>query len=252
MAQLYAKSCLDQNLRSLEEWKQDAFTQFGEMVGDEADTFPCVPGRQGFFLDHLRYGFVGDPRGDEAVNELAELLRDYQSCSRQTGQYASFICFFETPQDLKERSIEEFEERFWELVQRLHQKDEMKWPEEIPTDPEHHEWEFCFHGEPYFILCSTPAHRLRKSRHFPYFMMAFQPRWVFEKMNGSTTFGQKMSKLVRKRLKAYDQVDVHPALKWYGDQKNVEWKQYFLSDEEAEKRASAKCPFTALKNMMKL
>lgn len=49
MAQLYAKSCLDQNLRSLEEWKQDAFTQFGEMVGDEADTFPCVPGRQGFF-----------------------------------------------------------------------------------------------------------------------------------------------------------------------------------------------------------
>lgn len=42
MAQLYAKSCLDQNLRSLEEWKQDAFTQFGEMVGDEADTFPCV------------------------------------------------------------------------------------------------------------------------------------------------------------------------------------------------------------------
>lgn len=49
MAQLYAKSCLDQNLRSLDEWKQDAFTQFGEMVGDEADTFPCVPGRQGFF-----------------------------------------------------------------------------------------------------------------------------------------------------------------------------------------------------------
>lgn len=79
MAQLYAKSCLDQNLRSLEEWKQDAFTQFGEMVGDEADTFPCVPGRQGFFLDHLRYGFVGDPRGEEAVNELAELLREYQS-----------------------------------------------------------------------------------------------------------------------------------------------------------------------------
>ena len=56
-----------------------------------------------------------------------------------------------------------------------------------------------------------------------------------------------MSKLVRKRLKAYDQVDVHPALKWYGDQKNLEWKQYFLSDDEAEKPASAKCPFTVLK-----
>ncbi|WP_340968905.1 YqcI/YcgG family protein, partial [Bacillus sp. PPSBB_11] len=73
-----------------------------------------------------------------------------------------------------------------------------------------------------------------------------------EKLNGSTKFGQKMSQLVRKRLKAYDQVDVHPSLKWYGDPTNHEWKQYFLPDEEAEKPASAKCPFTALKNMMKL
>ncbi|OLP65685.1 hypothetical protein BACPU_13030 [Bacillus pumilus] len=252
MAQLYAKSCLDQNLRSLEEWKQDAFTQFGEMVGDEADTFPCVPGRQGFLLDHLRYGFVGDPRGEEAVNELAELLREYQGCAKQTGQYASFICFFETPQDLKESPLEEFEHQFWSLLQRLHEKDEVAWPEDIPVDTDHRQWEYCFHGEAYFILCSTPAHRLRKSRHFPYVMLAFQPRWVFEKLNGSSAFGQKMSQLVRKRLNAYDQVSVHSSLKWYGDPTNREWKQYFLPDEEAEKPASAKCPFTALKNMMKL
>ncbi|MGG5833032.1 YqcI/YcgG family protein, partial [Bacillus pumilus] len=59
--------------------------------------------------DSLRYGFVGDPREEEAVEELAQLLREYQSCAKETGQYASFICFFETPQDLKESSIEEFE-----------------------------------------------------------------------------------------------------------------------------------------------
>ncbi|MGE6631956.1 YqcI/YcgG family protein [Bacillus sp. NPDC077027] len=252
MIQLYAKSFLDQNLADLKKWKKDAFQQFGEIVGDEADTFPCVPGRQGFFLDHLRYGFVGDPRRQETVDEIAELLKVYQDCSRETGQYASLILMFETPDDLRSMSVTSYEELFWDLVKRLHHQDEAAWPEDVPNDPEHHQWEFCFNGEPYFLLCSTPAHQLRKSRSFPYFLMALQPRWVFEKLNGSTSFGQKMSQLIRKRLKAYDQVDIHPSLKWYGDKTNHEWKQYFLSDDEAEKPPSAKCPFTAIKNRMKL
>ena len=99
-------------------------------------------------------------------------------------------------------------------------------------NPAHHKWEFCFDEEPYFVFCATPAHTLRKSRHFPFLLLAFQPRWVFEEINNSTAFGHKMKKLIRKRLIEYDAIPCHPDLKWYGQEDNHEWKQYFLSDDD--------------------
>ncbi|WP_186307982.1 hypothetical protein [Bacillus sp. WP8] len=50
--------------------------EFGEMVGDEGDRLGCVAGREGFFVDDLRYGFVGEGREEEGVDELAEVVRE--------------------------------------------------------------------------------------------------------------------------------------------------------------------------------
>lgn len=47
-------------------------------------------------------------------------------------------------------------------------------------------------------------------------MLTFQPRWVFEDLNDTTAFGRNMSKQIRKRLEAYDEVPIHPHLGWYG------------------------------------
>lgn len=58
-------------------------------------------------------------------------------------------------------------------------------------------------------------------------MVTFQPRWVFDDLNGSTAFGRNMSRLIRSRLEAYDQAPIHPQLGWYGGKDNREWKQYF-------------------------
>ncbi|RBW69249.1 YqcI/YcgG family protein [Bacillus taeanensis] len=248
MTELYKKSWLEENLLDLPKWQRDAFLKFANMINDDANTYPCVPGRQGFQLDHLRFGFSCDPRKSESYYTLAALLKQYSECSRDTGKYASLVVIFETPEDLTENaSVEMYENLFWTLLNETAKLDEAEWPENIPDNPSHHSWEFCFNGEPFFAFCATPAHVIRKSRHFPYFILAFQPRWVFEKVNDSTPFGKKIKKAIRKRLVNYDGIPAHPSLKWYGQKDNHEWEQYFLRDDDT---SLSKCPFSRMKHAL--
>ena len=93
-------------------------------------------------------------------------------------------------------------------------------------------WEFCYHGEQYFMYCATPAHINRKSRHFPYFMLAITPRGVLERFNTSPHRAAKIKEKIRERLAEYDSISIHPDLNTYGKDDNHEWKQYFLRDED--------------------
>ncbi|MCA1055446.1 YqcI/YcgG family protein [Rossellomorea aquimaris] len=236
---LYRKTWIDEHIGELPQWQQHAYTHFSNMMVDDQQPYPCVPGIQGFLKDTLRFGFAGDPRNAESIEELATFLQDYGEISRGTGDYASLVVFFDS-EELNGTSTEQYEDLFWSVLNRVHELDETPWPDEISKDPHDHTWEFCFNGEPYFAFCATPAHDARKSRHFPYLLLAFQPRWVFDKINSSTPFGQKLKKVIRKRLAEFDEIDVHPSLKWYGQEDNHEWEQYFLRDDDS---SLSKCPF---------
>ncbi|HEY2492136.1 MAG TPA: YqcI/YcgG family protein [Paenibacillus sp.] len=246
MTILYTKSWLDEHLLELTEWQQQVFKEFGDMINDELNTYPCVPGRQGFLADHLRFGFIEDARSYRSVQDLASMLKTYGQCSRETGKYASLVIFSRTPSALLDNySVQDYEELFWNLLSQVSQCDDKEWPKNISTDPSHPSWEFCFDGKPYFTFCATPAHQARRSRHFSNFLLAFQPRWVFEEINDSTIFGQKMKKAIRSRLLEYDGIPAHPSLNWYGQKDNLEWKQYFLRDHN---EVPSKCPFSRMKH----
>ncbi|PFA70329.1 hypothetical protein CN378_00605 [Bacillus sp. AFS015802] len=246
---LCSKSWIDQHMEELTPWQQEAYGHFSAMMCDEEHPYPCVPGKQGFQTDTLRFGFAEDPRNEGASEKLASLLKEYGQMSRSTGKYASLVVFFHSGEaDSENHSVESYQQIFWSLLNRVHQLDEKKWPDHISKDPHDHTWEFCFDGEPYFAFCATPAHIVRKSRHFPYFLLAFQPRWVFDEINSSTAFGQKLKKVIRKRLVEYDEAEPHPSLKWYGQEDNYEWKQYYLTDDDS---SMSKCPFSHMHKKMK-
>ncbi|KGX92451.1 hypothetical protein N781_17165 [Pontibacillus halophilus JSM 076056 = DSM 19796] len=238
MSRLFDRTALEETLLELEPWKQDAYTKLGDMIADEENTYPCVPARVAFLSNELRYGFIDSPTRERAPMQLACLLKQYGQISRQTGKYASIAIVSEITDTTL--SIEQYEHMFWDLLSRTTAFDETEWPTEIPKDPAYNKWEFCFNGEPYFAFCATPVHALRKSRHFPYLLLAFQPRFVFEEINDSTRLGRNLKKQIRKRLAAYDEIPTHPALKWYGDEQNLEWKQYFLRDDDS---TPSTCPF---------
>ena len=219
------------NRIDLQPWERDALEKFEVKMLDNENPFPCIPATQGYSLHHLLYGFVGDPRKSSSIQELASFLTEFTQASKELGKYTSLIIFFETPMEwIRSYKVEPFEQLFWNLLNG--HIDPFDWPSHIPKDPHHPLWEFCFHNEPYFMYCATPSHMKRKSRHFPYFMLAITPRRVLEEFNASPRLAHKIRSKIRKRLENYDSVPAHPNLNCYGRDDNYEWKQYFLHDNE--------------------
>ena len=239
------KKWIEEHFETLPLWQQSAYIDFAAMVADEANTFPCIPARKGFLSNHLRYSFIGDPREEQSIKTLALCLKEYNKHCQTFGNYTTHTIFFKTPNDMSTFDVADYNNLFWSVLNNLTKFDEIDWPKEIPTNPSHNEWEFCFNGEPYFVSCATPAHKIRKSRHFSTLLMAFQPRWIFEEINDSTAFGRKLKKLIRQRINEYDDIPAHPDLKWYGQKGSNEWKQYFLSDDND---SPSKCPFLRMQN----
>ncbi|WP_226641420.1 YqcI/YcgG family protein [Mesobacillus subterraneus] len=235
---LYAHGSSSRN--QLLEWEKHALDSFFAKMSDKEKPFPCIPATIGFSMNQLKYGFIGSPRRDSTIKELASLLTGYTEQSREFGNYTSLIIFYETPDSMKNASVEEYEQIFWEQLSGLTALDAFEWPNDIPQDPHDPIWEFCFNGEKYFMYCATPAHKNRKSRHFDMMMLAITPRWVLQEFNKSEGYAKRIKAQVRKRLAEYDRISIHPDLNTYGADDNFEWRQYFLRDDDT---SLSRCPY---------
>ena len=221
-------------------WQNVVFREFTAALESEARPFPCVFGVAGFKANQLRFAFFEDVDGAA----VATVLADYLAKARAYGKNTSFVALFRPKSVMR---LEGYRQRFWSLLRDLSEHDTNPWPTHIPTELDDPKWEFCFSGEPVFVVCNTPAHVLRQSRRASTFMLTFQPRWVFDAIlntdrNAALAFGK-----VRERLLSYDMLPPSPALGKYGDPRVREYQQYFLG-ETSEK---AKCPFASLKKKEK-
>ncbi|MDQ0199522.1 FPC/CPF motif-containing protein YcgG [Neobacillus ginsengisoli] len=116
----------------LEQWKVDAVARFSAKLTDKNFLFPCIPATQGYRLNQFRYGFVSDPRNISSADELAKILEAYSNCFRNLGNYTSLIIFYDTSEELKDRTcVETFEQLFWKQVNRLTEIDYKEWPRQI-------------------------------------------------------------------------------------------------------------------------
>lgn len=235
--------------KDLEQWERSALEAFEAKMEDKDKPFPCIPATIGFATNQVRYGFISDPGELKSIFELGNLLETYTEQSKSFGKYTSLIVFYEVTENAKNTyTVEEFEQLFWKQLGGLSGIDGMEWPERIPTDPHDPLWEFCFHGEKYFMYCATPAHKNRQSRHFDTMMLAITPRWVLEEFGKNESFAKNIKKQVRKRLAKYDSIEIHPDLNSYGSDDNFEWRQYFLRDDDT---SLAKCPFHQFMKLIK-
>jgi FPC/CPF motif-containing protein YcgG len=216
-------------------WQRIVFNEFASTLTSEARPFPCVFGVNGFRTNQLRFAFP-DPL-DAA--RLAPTLEAYVAEARSYGPNTSLVVFGRPG---AVASIDSYRTRFWSLLNGLASIDGTPWPEHIPKELDHPDWEFCFAGEPLFVVCNTPAHVLRQSRRSSSFMLTFQPRWVFDRILGSPKAAGTAFEKVRSRLHPYDLLEPSPVLGRYGEQANREFQQYFL-EETNEK---PKCPFSKL------
>lgn len=94
------------------------------------------------------------------------------------------------------------------------------------------------------VFASTPAYRRRGSRNMGNsLVLLFQPRRVFDGIEGGTPAGTRAREIIRARMEAWDGMEAHPDMGSYGDPSSHEWKQYFLPDDNAP--VTGRCPFHA-------
>lgn len=216
-------------------------TSLLDVAGDLLSTdrpFPCTFAVSALRQGSLCFTFVEDLHEVRTWPTLRHALRRYLEIYQSLGRNTSMVALFRP--DARPFPIAEYQERFWAVLQDLHDHDSQPWPTDLPGDPEHPRWEFAFEGMPMFVVCNTPSHELRVSRRANGFMITFQPRWVFEKIGPESRQGRAARRIIRARLRRYDEVAPAPELGDYGAQDNREYRQYFLPDNNDTDRPS--CP----------
>lgn len=229
---------------TLPAWARRQYEAFDEkLLGERNGTaFPCHFGVDAQRNGGALYTFVPDPTDSESRDALASVLEAYLGTYRMHGPRTSLVALFEPPADPSAWAEREYRECFWALLQHLHDVDDAPWPREIPADPSHPQFEFCFAGEPMFVTGAAPFFDERASRHNPHGLeVTFQPRHVFDGITGDTEAGQRAREQIHDRLEGYDDVDVHAHVGDWEDDRSHEWKQYLLPDGD-ERYADDACP----------
>lgn len=225
----------DQNRPGESDWVARALMIFKESVGDR--NYPCHFGRRALEQRELFVTHLERDRPDTLAAPLAGFLDHVRPTPERRQVLAAFVNTGDMP-----LNHEEYGDVFWSILQSLHDADGSPWPAEIPDKPDDPAWEFSFHGTAMFVFAASPTHLLRQSRNLGQsLVMLFQPRNVFNGIEGGTPSGIVARRRIRDRLAAWDTAAPHPSMGNYGDPSNFEWRQYFIAEDDSE--AFATCPF---------
>jgi hypothetical protein len=213
-------------------WKLNAYEQYKAKLS--APDYPCFFGQSGEARGEMIYAFVAERR----LGELVTNMRQFVSLIG-TPQYerCSLVALFEPDSSITNHTS--FVERFWQILQFLHDRDL-----DPPVDrtPDHPLWEFSFKRCEMFVVGASPTYRHRHSRNLgPGIVLVFQPRSLFIDPSTSQPIAAQVRQRIHKRMLSYDGMPVHPDIGFYGDLSNREWKQYALPDDN-EPTIGA-CPF---------
>nr|WP_246593708.1 YqcI/YcgG family protein [Evansella tamaricis] len=216
-------------------WFYSEYDNFREVVTKK--DFPCYFGQSAERKGELRYSYITKDDWSTLPDTLGEFLRLFDGTHKT--RHGLFV--FVEPEK-HARSIEYYREYFWEILQYIHRQDKAGWPTDQPTDPDHYLWDFHFQKEPIFVFGNAPAYKQRKTRDLGNsLILGFQPRRIFEGLEGTEPGGAMSREKVRERVEAWDQLPTHPDISHYGDPTHNEWKQFFIGDDAEP--IKGKCPF---------
>lgn len=223
-------------------WQGLAYYDFRSTIlakGSGMKTFPCLYATMGYRANDHRYVFLesDDPSEPLNVRKVALALAEYLRISTSLGPNTSLV-IIGAPSE-KQRTVEEHNRTFWDMLRGLRTCDPKAWPKDIPQDTEDANWTFCFNGESVFPVMLTPAHQERWSRHMSVPVIALQPKWVLDNLLRTPEKRKAAQSKVRNLLQKYDTIGISPDLTDYGAVGTSEVRQLCLQD----KNESVQCPY---------
>ncbi|MHB1469794.1 MAG: YqcI/YcgG family protein [Solirubrobacteraceae bacterium] len=227
---------------SVPAWWHEAYDDLSRMLVTPNPKFPCIYAIRALRNDTLRFVFLRDSESDASIVAFASALSQYVKVCQSLTPHTAFLAFFAA--DLEEMTLEQHHSEFWRVLQRLHELDPSPWPAQIPSDPAEPLWEFCFDGEPMFVLGSGPVHVARHSRYSAVRTISFQPRFMFDELISAPNLLNRARRIIRDRVIEMDGFPVHPMIQMYHEEGNREWRQYVVPEDNLP--IDGACPFHAI------
>ncbi|RXJ44314.1 guanitoxin biosynthesis heme-dependent pre-guanitoxin N-hydroxylase GntA [Gelidibacter gilvus] len=193
---------------------------------------PCIMANAVFAMNkyHLKiYGKLSSAENTASV--LKDIEAYIEHYDFDSNEFESLIFCFKYENIQTE---EEFEEKLWQFLQRLHDNDTTAWDPRVSEDPNNSKFSFSLKGRAFYIVGMHPKSS-RLARRAPYCTIVLNLHWQFEKLREMGTY-QTIKKRIRQRDKRF-QGTINPVLRDFG--KDTEAKQY--SGRAVEN--NWKCPF---------
>lgn len=199
-----------------------------------APDFPCVGAKSALAkgqLEIITARDIGSAWDDVAI---CQALLEFANTPRDPDKFASFAVIFEGPDDLCEKG---FEQRLWERVQSLSDKDlwlGQPYDESVSPDPDNPHFSLSFGGRAFFVVGLHPK-ASRKARRFRAPVLVFNLHEQFERLRADQRY-EKMRAAILERDVDYSG-SVNPMLARHG---SISEARQYSGREVGENWA---CPF---------
>lgn len=237
---LYTHAELLPKLHTLSNWKREGWEEFSTRIS--APEFPCLFSRRAWSAKTIHVLFCEPDRHDGYYQFLRGLIAytDMVNATPVNKRMFSPLVVFFSPEF---SSSLEPHELGWDILNWAHEHDIAQWPRNVPIDPEAAEWTYCFNGVELFINMSSDKHKKLKNRNLgSRFNFVINAREIFDIVaNGETKGGRQARERIRNRVKNYNDGIMPTELGFYGEEENLEWRQYQL--QEASVKRPSQCPF---------
>ncbi|MFI8418637.1 YqcI/YcgG family protein [Serratia sp. NPDC078593] len=206
--------------------------------------FPCLFSKRAWGAKTIRVIFC-DRRKDGDFSDFLQGIIQYSHFIHSTPLnkriFAPLVVFFS--QDFNTNKSQH--ETGWEALKWIHAHDIHPWPSHIATDPGSADWTFCFNNIQFFINMSTKDHKVLRNRNLGmHLTFVINARENFDAVaNGKTKGGRQIREHIRERVKIYNDGAFPQELGFYGEEDNLEWKQYQLAEEGVAR--PHQCPFSS-------
>jgi uncharacterized protein len=221
-------------------WIAQAYAAFHANIVDSK--YPCYFGSNAERAGKLYYSYISGAQ----VEHLPITLQTFLSqCTHLSRDKNNLVVFFEPERTPKTHA--QYRSIFWETLQHLHDHDPAPDSACYRKDPSDPFWDFPFAGKLFFVVGLSPSYQLHRSRNLtPGLAMVFQPREVFQDYAAGKEISETVREVIRQRAEAWDGIGIHPDLNVYGSTGNIEWAQYFISDDNSPEKGG--CPFSFRKS----
>lgn len=218
-------------------WEEDSKGEVEKIIDGD---FPCIFAKKANKNKTIQWLFC--ELSDKQKEFFLKGVIDYTNFVKNTEPEERLLYPLIVVIQNNSPNLEEEHKLAWEFIQYLIDNEPKQWLKDIPKNPNDYKWCLCFNEVQLFINISSSKHLKFRSRNLgKNICLVINPRQIFDIVAPlGKSKGVKIREKIRERVEVYNGFPAPQELGFFGDEDNLEWKQYQLYEEGG--LDNKKCP----------